>query len=156
MNGSLSIDEIIDAVTGECSGVAVNTNWGERGLFYNPDGRLPKGIYLLTFKEKDGPNDKASAIDRGGIYRLNLGIGKARYQSLFGAVPARPAAGEVVDTGHDFQAIDVIMPHPVYAWMSWIGVLNPGQATFDTLLPMIRDSVESARVKYEKRLRQKT
>jgi hypothetical protein len=53
-------------------------------FFYNPDNSLPKGIYFATIKESDGPNDKASNLDREGVFRLSIGIGKKNYQSLFG------------------------------------------------------------------------
>ena len=60
----------------------VDHNWGEMGVFYNPGKKLPKGIYILTFKEKDGPNDKASNVDRKGVFRLNLGISKTTNQAM--------------------------------------------------------------------------
>lgn len=138
MSEYLSIEEITRYVLDHCPGTVQNENWGERGLFYNPDHSRPKGVYLLTFKEKDGANDRASHIDRGGLYRLNLGIGKPAYQQLFGVPPKRPAAGAIVDTGHDFTKLDTIMPHPVYGWMSWIAILNPSRETFDQLKPLIQ------------------
>lgn len=133
-------------------GTVPDQNWGERGIFYNPGRRLPKGIYLLTFKERDGANDRASQVDRPGIYRLNLGIGREAYRALFGAPPARPAAGGVVSTGHDFRALDVLMPHPVYAWMAWIGVLNPSEATFARLVPLIDEACRAAERKWRQRV----
>ena len=115
-----------------------------------------KGIYVLTFKEKDGPNDNASAIDRDGIYRVNLGVSKARFRSLFGSIPTRPHAGSVVATGHDFTNVNTIMPHPVYGWMSWICVLNPQRETFDRLKPLIEESVGLANEKYVRKVRRLT
>ena len=150
---TLSIQEIIDYTTSNYEGVVENQNWGERGLFYNPKGKLPKGIYILTFKEKDGPNDKASNVDRPGVYRLNLGISKQTYQTLFGEIPKRPLAGRIVNTGHDFDKLDEIMPHPVYGWMSWIGVLNPSKTTFSKLKPLIDEGVELAKIKYAKKVK---
>jgi hypothetical protein len=37
------------------------------------------------------------------------------YRERFGALPPHQPAGGVVDTGHDFAALDLLMPHPVYA-----------------------------------------
>ena len=149
----LLIEDIIDYTISNYTGVVENNNWGERGLFYNPSGKLPKGIYILTFKEKDGPNDKASNVDREGVYRLNLGLSKETYRSLFGERPQRPSAGEIVDTGHDFEKLDEIMPHPVYGWMSWIGVLNPSDRTFEKLKPLIDEGIELAKIKYAKKVK---
>jgi hypothetical protein len=77
-------------------GVIVTDAYRERSFFYNPDSSLPNGIYFTTIKESDGPNDKASNLNRDGIYRLSLGVGKKQYQQLFGDVPKRPAKGEIV------------------------------------------------------------
>ena len=68
-------------------------------------------------KEKDGENDKASGLDRKDIFRVNLGLRKEAFIKLFGEIPARPAAGAVVDMNYDFKKTDEILPHPVYAWM---------------------------------------
>lgn len=149
----VSIQEIVDYVLSNYPGVVTDKNWGEKGLFYNPEGKLPKGIYLLTFKEKDGPNDKASNVNRADVYRLNLGISKVTFTNLFGAIPKRPSAGQVIETGHDFQKLDTIMPHPVYGWMSWIGVLNPSKSTFKKLKPLIHEGVTLAKEKYLKRVK---
>ena len=50
-------------------------SWGESGIFYNPGGVLKRGVYVLTVKEKDGANDRASQLNRPGIYRVNLDRG---------------------------------------------------------------------------------
>lgn len=150
---SLSIDNVLTYTTSNYEGVIVDKNWGEKGLFYNPDGKLPKGIYILTFKEKDGPNDKASNINRPGVYRLNLGISKQTFSNMFGEIPKRPSAGKIVDTGHHFESLDEIMPHPVYGWMAWVSVLNPSKSTFEKLKPLIHEGIELAKIKYAKKVK---
>lgn len=56
------------------NGTVLVKSWGEKGIFYNPGLVLKRGAYVLTVKEKDGDNDKASNLDRTGIYRVNLGL----------------------------------------------------------------------------------
>ena len=51
-------------------------SWGEKGIFYNPNHVLKRGVYILTIKEKDGDNDNGSNLDRENVYRVNLGIRK--------------------------------------------------------------------------------
>lgn len=144
--------DIIKDVTKTHPGLVQNTNWGEVGLFYNPERKLKKGIYLLTFKEKDGTNDNSSNLNRDSIYRLNLGISKESFTHLFGSIPARPSAGEVIDMPYDFSTLDKIMPHPVYGWMSWICILNPSKETYDTeLKPLIAEGYQLALAKYKKK-----
>jgi uncharacterized protein DUF6194 len=43
-------------------------------------------------KEKDGPNDKASNVDREGVYRLNPGISKTTFIEFFGFIPVMRAS----------------------------------------------------------------
>ena len=126
-------------------------SWGESGIFYNPGGVLKRGVYVLTVKEKDGANDRASQLNRPGIYRVNLGLRKETYTRLFGPLPSRPPKGGVVSAGADFTALDYLMPHPVYAWMGWIAALNPSPETFEAMKPLIQESYEYAREKFAKR-----
>jgi len=150
----ISIEEVIAYSLDNFPGVIEAWNWGERSLFYNPHHQLPKGTYFLTFKEKDGANDSASRI-RHGDYRLNVGISKVAFTDRFGAVPARPAAGGVVQTGHDFTQPDRILPHPVYGWMCWIAVLNPTHETFEEIKPLLRGACEQAVERFRSRVGQR-
>ena len=127
--------------------------WGESSFFYNPERKLPRGVYFATIKSKDGDNDSSSKLNRSGVYRLNVGVSAQSYTSLFGERPARPEKGNVVETGHDFTAKDMLMPHPVYGWMSWICVLNPSESMFELVKPLLAEAYEGAVRKYEKRIR---
>ncbi|MFZ5655813.1 MAG: DUF6194 family protein [Pseudomonadota bacterium] len=133
-------------------GVVPVAAWGETSFFYNPGHVLPRGVYFATLKAKDGNNDRASALNRPGVFRLNIGITKPTYRALFGTPPARPAAGGVVDTGHDFTALDTVTPHPVYGWMSWLCVLNPSSQTFQQIRPLLDEAYALAVSKFRKRV----
>ena len=132
-------------------GTVLVESWGEKGIFYNPDHVLKRGVYILTVKEKDGDNDKGSGLNRENVYRVNLGIRKSTFMELFGAVPKRPSAGGIVDMNYDFTALDKMLPHPVYAWMAWMCVLNPSEQTFEKLKPFIKEAYEYAKEKFKKR-----
>ncbi len=82
----MTIDELIQRIQQKYTALSENKNWGERGLFYNPNGQFPKGAYVLTFKEKDGKNDASSHLDKDGKYRLNLKISKKTFIQLFKGV----------------------------------------------------------------------
>lgn len=127
--------------------------WGETSFFYNPERALPRGIYFATLKDRDGDNDRASALHRPSVFRLNIGIAKPTYRALFGTLPERPPAGGVVRTGHDFSALDTLLPHPVYAWMAWVCVLNPSEATFRSIEPLLAEAYGLAVAKFTKRMR---
>lgn len=137
-------------------GITLVRSWGEDSLFYNPDNRLKRGVYILTIKEKDGLNDSASNLNRENIYRVNIGIRKNSFLSLFGEIPKRAAKGQVVEMDFEFDALNQIIPHPVYAWMSWICALNPDEKTFENLKPYIYEAYEYAKEKFEKRVKEET
>ena len=151
----ITIEQIVEYVKHTFPGIYDDYNWGERALFYNPGQQFPKGIYFLTFKEKDGANDSASQICEGQ-YRLNVGIPKQAFLERFGRIPPRPVAGSIVDTGHDFTLADVITPHPVYGWMSWIAVKSPSKESFDEIKPLLAESYKLAVLKFEKRIKSAT
>jgi hypothetical protein len=62
----------------------------ERAIFYNPDAVAPLGVIFASIKDRDGPNDRAAALSRAGVYRLAFGLARPTFVRLFGAVPARP------------------------------------------------------------------
>jgi len=136
-------------------GLALVEAWGEQSLFYNPDGLLPRGVYFATLKDKDGDNDKGSMLNRDGVFRFNFGVSQPSFEKALGKKPARPRAGKTVDTGHDFTRLNTLLPHPVYAWMCWVCILNPDTITFRALLPLLDESFELAVKKYSRRLRSK-
>ena len=87
------------------------------------------------------------------MYRVNLGPRKQTYVNLFGPVPKRPPKGGTVEGDMDFTQTDTLLPHPVYAWMGWVCVLNPSAQTFESMKPLIRESYMFAKEKFEKRVK---
>lgn len=144
-------DEVLGYCLNNLEGTILVESWGEKGIFYNPNHILKRGIYVLTVKEKDGKNDRGSNLNRQGIYRVNLGLKRPTFQKLFGPTPARPAAGGVVEMPYDFTEINQLLPHPVYAWMGWVSILNPSDSVFNELKPLIQEAYEFAAEKFRKR-----
>lgn len=135
-------------------GVIVTDAYRERSFFYNPSNLLPKGIYFATIKEGDGPNDKASNLDRDNVYRLSIGIGKDEYFKLFGMKPTRPIKGGIVKLSSpcDFTELNKVMPHPIYAWLAWIAVNSPTDKNLHEIKKMLDISYESVLSKYDKKI----
>jgi hypothetical protein len=132
-------------------GIIVMNAYRERSFFYNPDNSLPKGIYFATIKESDGPNDKSSNLGRDGVYRLSVGIGKKNYQNLFGIIPTRPMKGGIIDYDFDFSILNVLMPHPIYAWISWVAINNPTSENLETVKYLLDISYQSVFTKFAKK-----
>ena len=93
-------------------------------FFHGADNKFP----FATIVTKDNEFDSASKLNRPGVFRLNVGVGKESFRALFGEQPP-------VDI--DYTAIDRLMPHPVYAKMHWVSVINPSAATFETVKPLL-------------------
>ncbi|WP_208347891.1 DUF6194 family protein [Pseudaestuariivita rosea] len=146
------IETVHEFITKELNGVFAKDAWGETSYFYNPGHVFERGTYFATIKQKDGENDKASSLDRDGVWRLNMGVSKGAYFKLFGPPPPRPGKGGIVDGGWDFTAKDQLTPHPVYGWMSWLSVLNPSNETWDKCTALMADAHTRAQKNFEKRL----
>ena len=147
----VQIEEIVDDLLNRFNHLSVKRTWGETSLFFNPKGASAHGSYFVTLKESDGENDKASNLDRSGIFRVSFGVSRDSYEALFGPKPPRPAKGGVVETAHDFTQINLLMPHPIYAWMNWVQVLNPSQETWNSNQNLIEESYELSKARFEKR-----
>ena len=143
--------QIVERVCSAFDGVVPKLSWGETSLFYNPRKVLPNGVYFCTIKEKDGENDKASNLNRAGVFRMSIGLKPAAYTRLFGVKPNRPGKAGLIATGHDFTAINQLMPHPIYGWMCWAQILNPDKEKFEEILPLIAEAHEIAVVKFTKK-----
>lgn len=149
-------DSIIEHLLGRFEGTRVVEAWGERSIFYNPGLRLPRGVYFATVKEKDGENDRASHLDRPGVFRFNVGTTKPLFLDRFGPPPPRPRKGAVVDGPWDFTAADTLTPHPVYGWMSWVAVVNPSADTFADMSGLIEAAFGKAKASFEKKVMQRS
>tara|TARA_R110002020_G_scaffold184100_5_gene380898 strand:- start:983 stop:1444 length:462 start_codon:yes stop_codon:yes gene_type:complete len=152
MGANPTPDSIIEHLLDRFEGTRVVEAWGERSIFYNPGLMLPRGVYFATVKEKDGENDKASHLDRAGVFRLNVGTTKPLFLERFGPPPSRPGKGGVVDGPWDFTATDTLMPHPVYGWMSWVAVLNPSNETSTIMNEIIEAAFIKAKVSFDKKV----
>lgn len=120
--------------------VETSEAFGYTFFFYGPDRMLP----FATLAASDNDHDRVSNLDRPGVYRLNIGVGRKTFQSLFGAEG-------VVLGDHDFTALDRIMPHPEYAAQSFVCVLNPGQKTLETVQGLLAEAHALAAQRHERR-----
>ena len=136
-------------VTAGADNGAPEAAWGDSFFFYDPNGESPSDRRLpfatLVVKDYEG-FDTASALNRPGVFRLNLAVGRARFQQLLGHPPA---ARSEHHPDVDYTAADRILPHPGYAAQGWIAVLNPGEAT----AAQVRDLLEEARIRAAERYR---
>jgi Family of unknown function (DUF6194) len=147
---SMNEAEITQYITDTFNDIKITVHEGNSFYSYDPEQKFP----FATLMTND-VNDQASDLSRPGIFRLNIGVSRDTYQSLFGAQPAWGKDGGVVDTGHDFTVLDQFMPHPIYAPMSWICILNPSEANVETVKKYLAEAYELDVKKYAKRVNTK-
>src|SRR3954451_6490031 len=117
---------ITQFVTETFSNVETAENFGYMFFFYASERKLP----FATIATSDNEYDRVSQLDRPGVFRLNIGITKPTFQSLFGS-----GAPDV--TNYDFTVVDTIMPHPDYASQNYVCVLNPSAPTFEKVKTLL-------------------
>jgi hypothetical protein len=134
----LYISETFDGVdTVEASG-----DWYfsyDPGRDLEPHRRFPFAT-LVTSDQYDNFSD----LNRPGVFRLNIGVSRETFASLFGAARFPDDPAEVAATGYDFTALDTFLPHPVYGRMHWISVLNPSDATFERVMAYLAEAYDRA------------
>jgi hypothetical protein len=88
-------------------------------------------------------HDQASNLERPGVFRLNIGVGKDTFLRLVGERLDDPAV--------DYAVLDTVLPHPVYAAQRWVSILNPSDQTFEAVVkPLLEEAYQ--RLERQRRL----
>lgn len=135
---------VTNYITKTFPGVETTTAFGYTFFFYKSDHMLPFATLISSNQE----HDQISNLDRPGVFRLNIGISRETFQSLFGTA-------KVDVSNYDFTALDVIMPHPEYAPQNFICVLSPSEATFERVQSLLAEAYEIAVRRYNRRNKEK-
>ncbi|MEH0971707.1 DUF6194 family protein [Micromonospora sp. CPCC 205546] len=121
-------------------GVSVVEANGDTFYIYDPGRDLPAERQLPFATIVTGDHyDEASALDRPGAWRLNIGLSRSAYGALF---PQRHKP-EL-----DHTVTDTVLPHPVYAPQHWVSVVNPGEASVDTVRQLLAEAYDFAARKH--------
>ena len=122
-------DEITRWITATYPETVVATAMGAT-FFSLDETHWPNFATIVTTDEHDMGNP--SNLARPGVYRLNIGVGKATFERLVGSM-VEP----------DYAALDTLLPHPVYAKQRWIAILNPSRQAFDEVVkPLVAEAYE--------------
>ncbi|MFC4604901.1 DUF6194 family protein [Rhodococcus kronopolitis] len=99
-------------------------------------------------RERAGGESRRGELNRPGVFRLNISVGRERFRDLVGHPPAARAAhhGEF-----DYRALDTVLPHPAYAAQSWVSILNPGESSTDRVRSLLVESHERSASRYRPR-----
>jgi len=134
-----------DHIRDNFEGVNVAENEGDSFFIYDPDGDLPpeRTFPFATIVTGDH-YDTVSALDRPGAYRLNIGLTKATYTTLFGAAPSVRDENGVLTTEFDYSATDSLTPHPIYASQHWVSIVTPSTGSREVIEPLLAEAYEFA------------
>jgi len=124
--------------------------WGDSFIYYDPDRDIPDESFpFATIVTKDYPGfDEASNVSRPDVFRLNISVGRRRFESQFGYPPAAQTEHEAEV---DYTAFDMVIPHPVYAKQGWVSILNPGERTADQARLLLTEAHGRAAARHRSR-----
>lgn len=150
--------EVSRYITETFEGVDVVVNLDTSFFFYNPDSNVPPDhrFPFVTLVTSD-IHDQFSNLNRPEVFRLNIGVGKQTFRSLFGTprLPSNRDGSPIIDappSDYDFTVLDQLMPHPVYGHMYWVCVLNPSDETLETRVqPLLTEAYEMAVSRYDRK-----
>jgi len=116
--------------------------WGDTFIFVRDDGGTPRKMPFATIVTKDYSGfDTESKLDREGLFRLNLDVGRDRFEDLFGFCPDELAQHRAE---YDFAALDRFFPHPAYGEQAWASVINPAARSREQTESLMRFALDRA------------
>src|SRR6476661_10878733 len=115
---------------------------GSHFFFYNPPGEEPDHRFPFATIVTNNNYDDGSDLDRPGVYRLNVGVSRQTFEALF------PKDAPVMAV--DRTALDALFPHPDYARMFWLSVLNPTD-TWPRVEPLLTEAHAMAKRRHDRR-----
>ncbi len=102
----------VEAFVERLDNVQREENFGYIFYFVGEDHRLP----FVTIANSDNDYDRISQLDREGVFRINIGVSKATFQTLLADSPKENI---------DYSVLNVFLPHPDYAKQHFVCILNP-------------------------------
>ena len=140
---------IVQYLTGAFEGIDIAVSSGDSFFFYDPGQDQPKDQRFPFATLVTGDTyDTFSNLSRPDVFRLNIGVSRQIFRSLF-ELPE--SALETEEPTRDFTALDRIMPHPVYGKMFWVCVLNPSESTFEKVKPLLAEAYGQAAARHAKK-----
>ena len=122
-------DAVVRFITETFPGVDVVTAMGATFFSLDPERHWPNFATIVTTDEHD-MGTPSNLTARPEVYRLNIGVSRQTFDRVAGGV-AEP----------DYEALDRVLPHPVYAQQHWVSILNPSVARFETAVkPLLREA----------------
>jgi hypothetical protein len=101
----------VEAFVANLDNVQQEENYGYKFFFVGDDHLLP----FVTITNSDNEYDSVSNLSREGVFRINIGVSRATFDSLVNS------DAENID----YSVLNTFLPHPEYAKQNWVCILNP-------------------------------
>jgi hypothetical protein len=101
----------VETFVANLDNVQQEENYGYKFFFVGDDHLLP----FVTIANSDNDYDSVSNLSREGVFRINIGVSRATFDSLVSS------DAENID----YSALNTFLPHPEYAKQNWVCILNP-------------------------------
>lgn len=114
--------------------------WGDSFAYDAASAALPadRRWPFATVVTKDYPGfDESSQLDRDGVFRVNIDVGRDRFTDLIGYPPSEHKH-RTPDV--DPATMDAVIPHPQYGQQGWVAVVSPGVNTSAQLRDLLREA----------------
>ena len=128
----------VEAFVAALDNVQREENFGYSFYFVSDDHRLS----FVTIANSDNDYDKVSNLNREGVFRINIGVSKATFDSLL---------GESSSENIDYSVLNTFLPHPDYAKQHFVCILNPSGENIDVTKKIIVEAHAIAAARLLKR-----
>lgn len=128
----------VEAFVSSLENVQREETFGYAFFFVGEDHRVP----FVSISDSDNDYDTVSNLNREGVFRLNIGVGRETFKSLLGDYD--PAT-------IDYALLDTFLPHPEYAKQHFVCILNPSGDNVETTKKLIVEAHDIAASRLQRR-----
>jgi len=105
----------VEAFVSSLDNVQRDDSYGYAMYFVGDEHMVP----FVSIANSDNEYDQVSNLNREGVFRINIGVGRDTFNSLVGSMKAEDI---------DYTTLNVFLPHPEYAKQNFVCILNPSGA----------------------------
>ncbi|MFN8418888.1 MAG: DUF6194 family protein [Anaerolineae bacterium] len=128
----------VEAFVSSLENVQREENFGYAFFFVGEDHRVP----FISISDSYNDYDTVSNLNREGVFRLNIGVGRETFKALLGDYD--PAA-------IDYSVLNIFLPHPEYAKQHFVCILNPSGENDETTRKLIVEAHDLAASRLQRR-----
>jgi hypothetical protein len=99
-------------------------------------------LTFTTIANTDNEYDSVSNLNRDGVYRINIGVSRETFNTLFPKSLPEPI---------DYTTLNTFLPHPDYAKQNFICILNPTGDNIEKTKQLIQEAHTIATTRHQRK-----